>query len=244
MIKNFIENQEFNHFEDLAKEWWLQNGKFKILHTITPLRIKYIKKNIKTSFKNNQKRKNYFKNLEILDLGCGGGLVCEPLSRLQAKVTGIDFVNKNIKIAKQHAKKSSLKINYIKQDLSSLNLNQKYDLILLLEVIEHLDNWKNIVSYCLKHLKPGGRIIFSTINRTLFSKFFAIYITEKLLKWVPRNTHTYNKLVKPEELKNFLENKKMKIIDITGLFFNPITQHWSLNKKKTKINYFCTAEKI
>ena len=243
MINKINENKEFNHFHDLSNQWWNPEGKFKILHSITPLRIYYIKKNIINCHKIKDKKKP-FSNLDILDLGCGGGLVCEPLSRLQAKVTGIDFVNKNIKIAKQHAKKSNLKINYIKQDLSSLYLDQKYDLILLLEVIEHIDNWKNIVSYCLKHLKPGGRIIFSTINRTLFSKFFAIYITEKLLKWVPRNTHTYNKLVKPEELKNFLENKKMKIIDFTGLFFNPITQQWSLNKKKTKINYFCTAEKI
>ncbi len=244
MINKINENKEFDHFQDLANEWWHPEGKFKILHTITPLRINYIKKNVKNYQKNKNIKNIPFFNLDILDLGCGGGLICEPLCRLGANVTGVDFVTKNIKVAKQHALKSNLDIEYFKQDLSSLNLKKKYDVILLLEVIEHLDNWKKIITRSLKYLKPKGRIIFSSINRTITSKIFAIFLTEQILHWIPKKTHTYNKLVKPEELILFIEKNKMKTINTTGLFFNPITREWSLNNKKMKINYFCTAEKI
>ena len=183
-------------------------------------------------------------NIDILDLGCGGGLVCEPLTRLGANVTGVDFVKENIEIAKKHAIKSNLNIQYIKQNLSSLHLNKKYDVILLLEVIEHIDNWKKIISKSIKHLKPKGRMVFSSINRTILSKILAIFLAEQILYWVPKKTHTYSKLIKPEELMSFIENNKMKTIDITGLVFNPIIWEWSLNKNKTQINYFFTAEKI
>ena len=243
MMNKIKENKEFNHFQDLSNQWWNPEGKFKILHSITPLRIYYIKKNVINRYKIKDKKKPLF-NLDILDLGCGGGLVCEPLTRLGAKVTGVDFVTKNIEVARQHAIKSNLNIQYTKQNLSSFHLKKKYDVILLLEVIEHLDNWKKIISKNIKLLKPKGRMIFSSINRTILSKILAIFLTEQILCWVPKKTHTYSKLIKPEELMSFIENNKMKTIDITGLVFNPIIREWSLNKNKTKINYFFTAEKI
>ena len=239
MMNKINENSEFNHFKELANQWWLQNGKFKILHEITPLRIEYIKKSIKT-----KKNRNILNNLEILDLGCGGGLICEPLARLGAKVTGIDFIKQNIDIAKKHATKSNLKIVYFKQDLTSLKLDQKYDLILLFEVIEHIEHWKKIIKKCKKYLKSDGKIIFSTINRTLLSKIFAIYFSENILKWVPKKTHIYNKLIKPEELIDFLKEINMNTVDVTGLVYNPIIREWKLKKNLTKINYFCTAENI
>ena len=243
MINKINENKEFNHFHDLSNQWWNPEGKFKILHSITPLRIYYIKKNIINCHKIKDKKKP-FSNLDILDLGCGGGLVCEPLSRLGANVTGVDFVKKNIEVAKRHAIKSKLNIEYIKQNLSSLRLKKKYDVIILLEVIEHLDNWQKIISKCIKFLKPKGRMIFSSINRTILSKILAIFIAEQILCWVPKKTHSYDKLIKPEELISFMENNKMKSIDITGLVFNPIVREWSFNKNNTKINYFFTSEKI
>ena len=157
MSNKSSKNKEFNHFSKIAKEWWLPNGKFKILHEITPLRIKYILKMI------NQKK---IKDLKILDLGCGGGLTCEPLARLEAKVTGIDFVKQNIEVAKNHARISKLKINYIHDDLDSLKFKKKYDIILLLEILEHLDNWKSLIPKIKNILKPNGFLVISTINKT------------------------------------------------------------------------------
>ena len=244
MRKKIDKNIEFNHFQELSNEWWEQNGKFKVLHRLTPLRINYIKNNIKLVHNKVTKYNKILKGLEILDLGCGGGLVCEPLARLGANVTGIDFVKNNIKTAKLHAKNSKLKINYINQDLFSIKLSKKFDIILMLEIIEHLNDWEDGVNKILKNLKPKGKIIFSTINRTLHSKIFAIFIAEKVLKWVPKNTHNYEKLIKPKELTVFLEKSNMKVLDVTGIIYNPIAREWFLNKKMTKINYFCTAQKI
>ena len=237
MIKNTNQNTEFTHFQDLSSEWWLENGKFKILHTITPLRIEYIKDKI-------GKNKNSFKNIDILDLGCGGGLTCEPLCRLKSNVTGIDFISNNIKVAKEHAKESKLKIKYINQDISSLHLTEKYDLILMLELVEHLDNWKLVIENSLQFLKPKGKIIISTINRTFFSNILAIHVAENILKWVPKKTHTFKKFIKPEELTEFLKRKKMKIIDTTGLIYNPISRNWNFNKKKIKYKLFLYCSKI
>ena len=232
MNKKSLKNQEFDHFTSIAKEWWEPKGKFKILHRILPIRMEYILQNI-------EKRK--IAKLDILDLGCGGGLTCEALARLNANVTGIDFVRENIEIAKDHANQSKLKINYILDDINSINLKKKYDLILMLEIIEHLDRWDTLISKIKKNLKPKGTIIFSTINRTQISKIFAIFIAENILKWVPKKTHDYNKLVTTEELKNTLTKNDFRIKNITGLNFNPLTKEWKLNKNVFPINYFCTA---
>ena len=175
MIKKTSKIQEYKNFEKIATEWWKPKGKFKILHEILPTRIEYIKSNLKN--KNIEK-------LEILDLGCGGGLTCEPLARLKAKVTGIDFVKENIEVAKNHAKLSNLKINYITQDLDKLNIKNKYDVILILEVIEHLDDWGKLILNIKKNLKPKGKIIISTINKNYLSKIFAIYVAENILKCI------------------------------------------------------------
>ena len=236
MIKNTRKTSEFDHFTDLANEWWDQKGKFKILHSITPLRIKYIRNIIAGHSKKN--------NLEILDLGCGGGLVCEPLSRLGANVTGVDFVLSNIKVAKLHAKKSNLNIKYLHQDLNNLKIKKKYDLILMLEILEHIDNWEKLIKKVKKNLKSNGKIIISTINRNIYSQFFAIFMAEEILRWIPKKTHTYNKLIKPNELTYVLKKNKFDILDITGLTYKPISMEWSLNKNNYKINYFCSALNI
>ena len=230
MSKKTSKKQEFDHFSKLAAEWWKKDGEFKILHQIMPLRIQYILDNIKK-----------IENLDILDLGCGGGLTCEPLSRLKANVTGIDFIKENINIAKKHALKSNLNIKYIHADLEALNIKKKYDLILMLEVIEHIDNWEQYISQIKKNLRPNGSIIFSSINKTQLSKFFAIYVAENLLNWIPKNTHNFNKLVSPKKLEKILIQNNFIIKNITGMNFNPFTRQWTLIKNVYPINYFCTA---
>ena len=231
MNKKTSKIQEFKQFSKISSEWWDPKGKFKILHRITPLRINYIIKNIQKDIK----------NLDILDLGCGGGLTCEPLAKLGGKVTGIDFIKENIKIAKQHSNKFNLKINYIHDDLDVMILNKKYDVILMLELIEHVENWEHLILKIKKNLNPKGTIIFSTINQNIFSKFFGIFVAENILKWVPKNTHDYNKLIKPQKLKSFLIKNNFKIKDTTGMNYNFFIREWELNKNLLPINYFCTA---
>ena len=233
MNKNISKNQEFDNFNEIASEWWLPKGKFRILHKILPLRLKYILNNI---------NKKSIKSLEILDLGCGGGLTCEPLAKLGANVTGVDFVKKNIEVARIHADKSNLKINYINGDIDKINLKKKYDVILILEVLEHLDNYEKLIIDIKKNLKPNGILILSTINQTILAKIFGIYMAENILNWVPKNTHDYNKLIKPNDLKKILLKNNFKLMNLNGMNFNPITREWALSKDIFPINYFCSAK--
>ena len=232
-MKSKIKNTEYEVFNKLSEEWWDENGKFKVLHQIRQIRIKYIL---------NQFKNKKIKNLDILDLGCGGGLVCEPLSRLGANVTGIDFVKNNISVAKLHAKQKKLNITYINDNVEKLNFTKKFDLIILFEVLEHLEDWKKFLIKINKSLKSNGLIIISTINRTLISKYLAIYFAENILKWIPKGTHNHNKFIKPNEIKKCLESYNLKLKNIKGLVFNPIKYEWELSDF-TKINFFCTYSK-
>ena len=227
-------NEEFAFFNQLSDEWWNENGKFKILHQIKSHRMSYILDQI-----NNRN----IRNLKILDVGCGGGIICEPLARLGAKVTGIDFAPNNIIAAKIHSKKNKLKIKYINKDIEKSKLDEKFDIILMFEVLEHLDNWKKTIKNIKKNLNKNGLIIISTINRNLLSKLFAINIAENILHWIPKGTHDYNKLIKPEELKKILLKEKFNFNNIKGLVFNPLNREWKLSKNYM-INYFCTANLI
>ena len=227
-------NEEFAFFNQLSDEWWNENGKFKILHQIKSHRMSYILDQI-----NNRN----IRNLKILDVGCGGGIICEPLARLGAKVTGIDFAPNNIIAAKIHSKKNKLKINYINKDIEKSKLDEKFDIILMFEVLEHLDNWKKTIKTIKKNLNKNGLIIISTINRNLLSKIFAINIAENILNWIPKGTHDYNKLIKPEELEKILLKEKFNLNNIKGLVFNPLNREWKLSKNYM-INYFCTASLI
>ena len=227
-------NEEFAFFNQLSDEWWNENGKFKILHQIKSHRMSYIL---------DQLDNRNITNLKILDVGCGGGIICEPLARLGAKVTGIDFAPNNIMAAKIHSKKNKLKINYLNKDIEKSKLDEKFDIILMFEVLEHLDNWKKTIKNIKKNLNKNGLIIISTINRNLLSKLFAINIAENILHWIPKGTHDYNKLIKPEELKKILLKEKFNFNNIKGLVFNPLNREWKLSKNYM-INYFCTASFI
>ena len=227
-------NEEFTLFNELSDEWWNENGKFKILHQIKSHRMTYILDQIGN---------RDIKNLKILDVGCGGGIICEPLARLGAKVTGVDFAPNNIETAKLHSKRNNLKINYIYKDIEKSKLDEKFDIILMFEVLEHLDDWKKTIKNIKKNLNKNGMIIISTINRNLLSKLFAIDIAENILNWIPKGTHDYNKLIKPEELKIILTKENFHFNNIKGLVFDPLNREWKLSNNYL-INYFCSANLI
>jgi 2-polyprenyl-6-hydroxyphenyl methylase/3-demethylubiquinone-9 3-methyltransferase len=222
---------EFDHFSRLAREWWSKNGQFKTLHDIQPFRIKYIQGVINKSKLNKTK---------ILDIGCGGGLISEGVSKLGADVTGIDFVKENIKVAKMHAKKNNLNINYIVKDFEKEKITSKFDVIIIFEVLEHLNDWELFLKKIRLNLKKNGILIISTINKNLISKFFTLDIAENFLKWIPLNTHNYYKFIKPEELEFFLSTNNFKQIKFKGLTYDPIKLNWKLSES-TKINYFCSC---
>ena len=222
-------NKEFKHFDKLSKEWWDENGDFKVLHQIRPIRIKYILNQLDSNIK----------NIDVLDLGCGGGLVSEPLARLGANVTGIDFVENNIKVAKLHSKKKNLNIKYISKDIENLDIKKKFDLIIMFEILEHLDDWEKFLKKIKINLKKNGKIIISTINRNIISKYIAIYFAENILRWIPKGTHNYNKFIQPDEIRDCMIKNNLSFQNIEGLIFDPINLDWRLSKN-TNINYFCT----
>ena len=229
-----LKTSEFDHFSELASEWWLENGKFKILHQIQPIRIKYIQDVI-----NKQK----LHKIKILDLGCGGGLISEALSKLGANVTGIDFVEDNINAAKIHAKENNLKINYKTLNFENEKINSKFDVIVIFEVLEHLSNWKSFIEKIQSNLNPNGILIMSTINRNLLSKFLAIDLAENFLKWIPNNTHNYHKFIQPKELEHILLRNNFEKINFKGLKYNPIKNKWLISKN-IKVNFFCSCKLI
>ena len=237
-----INKEEIQKFSNLANEWWDVNGKFKPLHMFNPIRIEYITENIKKHFKTPKNKRDFLDGLHILDIGCGGGLISEPMARLGANVTGIDASEKNINIAKLHAKKSGLKINYLTASPENLNEKEKFDIILNLEIVEHVDNVSLYIKSCSKLLKKNGLMFTATLNRSLISYIKAIIGAEYLLRWLPIGTHDWNKFIKPEELENFLSQEEFLTIDIKGLKFNPFLKKWK-RSKDLSVNYIITSFK-
>ncbi len=228
-----IKNSEYELFDKLSAEWWDENGKFRILHQIRPIRIQYILDQLKD---------RNIEKLNILDVGCGGGLVSESLSKLGANVTGVDFVKKNIEIANNHSNRKKLKVKYLHADIEHLKIKSKFDVIVMFEILEHLVDWKKFILNIKNNLKKNGIIIISTINRNLISKMTAIYLAENVLNWIPKGTHSYDKFIQPEEIEKFMKSNNFKFNSIKGLVFNPIELNWKLSKN-TNVNYFCTYYK-
>ena len=239
---NTINKEEINKFTKMADEWWNPEGKFKPLHKFNPIRIKYIKDNVISHFKKN-KKKNSLKGLEFLDIGCGGGLLSEPFARLGANITGIDASNKNIKIAKIHSKKSNLKINYICSSPENLNLNKKFDVVLNMEVVEHIEDLNFFISKSGKFLKKNGLMFVATLNKTLKSYIFAILGAEYVLRWLPIGTHEWEKFVEPSNLINIATKNNLKIDKIDGIKYNPILDQWKVSKD-TSVNYISKFIKV
>ena len=237
-----VNKKEIEKFSQMAAEWWDPEGKFKPLHKFNPIRIKYIKDNIIYSFKLKSKEKPLQK-INILDIGCGGGLLSEPMARLGANVTGIDASDKNIKIAKLHAKKNKLNINYFCSSPEKLKIKKKFDVILNMEIIEHVEDINFFIKSCSKLLKKNGLMFVATLNKTLKSYVFAIIGAEYVLRWLPIGTHDWEKFVKPEDLKNILSKNNLKIEKIDGMNFDIFKDEWNISKD-TSINYIAKSLKV
>ena len=239
-----INKQEIQKFSKLADEWWDVNGKFKPLHMFNPIRIEYIIEKIKLHFNISKEMKNnrYLENLKILDIGCGGGLISEPLSRLGGKVTGIDASEKNVKVAKLHAKKNNLKIRYLQNSPEKFEEYNSYDIILNLEIVEHVDDINLYIKSCEKLLKKNGLMFTATINRTFTSYVKAIIGAEYVLRWLPIGTHEWSKFIKPEELENYLNKNNFNTIDVKGLEFNPLFRKWK-RSDDFSVNYIICSKK-
>jgi len=237
-----INKEEIQKFSNLASEWWDVNGKFKPLHMFNPIRIEYILDEISKHFKINREGKILLKNLKILDIGCGGGLISEPMARLGGDVTGIDASEKNIKIASLHSKENNLKINYLNKSPEQLKEKEKFDIILNLEIVEHVNNLDLYLKYCKDLLKKNGLMFTATINRTLTSYVKAILGAEYILRWLPIGTHDWNKFIKPEELQKKLADKKFLTNNIKGLEFNPIFNKWK-KSENLSVNYIICSFK-
>jgi len=237
-----INKEEIQKFSRLADEWWDVDGKFKPLHMFNPIRIEYITNMVKQHFKIDNDKANFLSGLNILDIGCGGGLISEPMTRLGGEVTGIDASEKNINIAKMHSKKSKLKINYLNKSPEELRNTDQFDIILNLEIVEHVENVNFYIESCYKLLKKGGIMFTATLNRSLMSYLKAIIGAEYVLRWLPIGTHDWNKFIKPEELEKFLNDKKFHTLDISGLEFNPITSKWK-KSDNLSVNYIVSSSK-
>jgi|TARA_B100001057_G_scaffold151884_1_gene151916 2-polyprenyl-6-hydroxyphenyl methylase/3-demethylubiquinone-9 3-methyltransferase len=238
-----INKEEIQKFSSLAEEWWDVKGKFKPLHMFNPIRIEYITQMIKKHFEISDKNMNPFNELKILDIGCGGGLISEPMARLGANVTGIDASEKNIKIAKIHSKENNLKINYINSSPERLKEKEEFDIILNLEIIEHVENVELYIDSCNKLLKKGGLMFTATLNRTVVSYIKAIVGAEYILRWLPIGTHDWNKFIRPEELEKKLSVANFKTIEVKGLEFNPFKKKWK-KSDNLSVNYIICSSKI
>tara|TARA_B100001250_G_scaffold405332_1_gene422655 strand:- start:1035 stop:1763 length:729 start_codon:yes stop_codon:yes gene_type:complete len=235
MKNNTINKKEIEKFSKMAEEWWDPIGKFKPLHKFNPIRIKYIKDNLIKDFDLKNKKKP-LSGLKILDIGCGGGLLSEPMARLGANVTGIDPSSKNIKVAKHHLKKSKLNIKYFECSPERFNSNSKFDVILNMEIIEHVENVDTFIKQSSRFLNKQGVMFIATLNQTLKSYLFAIIGAEYILRWLPIGTHEWEKFVKPEDLIKICEKNSLKLKQINGMNFNPITDKWNITTDKS-VNY-------
>jgi len=240
---NTVDKTEIEKFSKLAKDWWNPNGKFKPLHVFNPSRISFIKEKLIVHFKLNPNNQKPLKNLKILDIGCGGGLLCEPLNRLGAKVTGIDASNNNIEVAKLHAKEMNLNVDYICCSPENLNIENKFDVILNMEVIEHVSNTDLFISNCSKLIKKNGIMFVATINQNLKSYIFAILGAEYILRWLPIGTHDWNKFLTPENLEIITKKNNFLSDETIGMKFNIISKKW-YRSKDSSINYISTFLKI
>ena len=220
-----------NIFDELSGEWWNETGNFEALHAFNPLRIKFILNSVGKTIK----------SLNILDVGCGGGILCEPLVRLGANVTGIDENKKAILVAKEHAKKMNLKINYIEGNITDINLHKKFDIITCMEVLEHVQSVDLLINGLKEYLKNGGFFIGSTINQTIISYLAAIFFAEEVLKIVPKNTHQWVKFVKPNKLKRELLRNDFSNISFQGVFYNFLKKKWNYVNTE-KINYLFSSK--
>ena len=237
-----INKKEIEKFSKIANEWWNPEGKFMPLHKFNPVRIKYIKDNIIKNFKISSKSFP-LKNINILDIGCGGGLLSEPICRLGANVTAIDASLKNIEVAKYHSKKNKLNINYICGSPDKLKIKKKFDVVLNMEIVEHVEDINLFLKKSSQLLKKNGLMFVATLNKTLKSYIFAIVGAEYILRWLPIGTHDWDKFITPHNLIRFSKKNNLKLDKLDGIKFNLFTDKWQISEDKS-INYISIFKKI
>lgn len=236
-----VDQDELDKFAAMADAWWDPVGKFKPLHDFNPVRVTYLRDQLCNYFKRDVGDFAAYKGLRILDIGCGGGILSEPLARLGGYVTGIDPEIKNIHVAKAHAAQMNLDIDYRAMTIEALaDTKDMFDVVLAMEVVEHVNDVQAFLKTCTKVLKPGGLMVVATLNRTLKSFMLAKVGAEYILRWLPVGTHDWNKFVRPSEITNPLQQSGLKIHEIKGVSFNPLRRQWSLSDD-TAVNYMVVA---
>lgn len=235
-----IDPQEVEKFSAMADEWWDLNGKFKPLHKFNPIRIKYLKQHIIKHFDLDDS----LEGIEILDVGCGGGLISEPFAKMKAKVKGIDASEKNIMIAKTHAKESDIKIDYEATSSDELvKKNKQYDVVFALEIIEHVADVKSFIKNCAALAKPGGLVFIATLNRTAKSLLLAKFGAEYILRWLPIGTHDWNKFLKPSQINVPADKYDLDLNEIMGFNYNLFKDEWKMDAKDLDVNYIMMFDK-
>lgn len=241
--RSTIDQAEVDRFSAMAAEWWDPKGKFRPLHKFNPVRLTYLRDRIADNFGRDATAPQPLKGLRILDIGCGGGLLSEPMARMGADVVGADASEKNIMIARTHAAGSGVAVDYRAVTAESLaEAGETFDVVLNMEVVEHVADVDFFMSTCASMVRPGGLMFVATINRTMKAAALAIFAAENILRWLPRGTHQYEKLVRPEELERPITASGMTVTDRTGVFFNPLSNQWNLSKDMD-VNYMIAARR-
>ena len=239
-----VDQAEVDRFSAMAREWWDPNGKFKPLHQMNPCRLHYITSQISAEFDRNLTQPHPFAGLRILDIGCGGGLLSEPMARLGATVVGADAAERNIPVAKLHAEQSGLTIDYRNTTAEALaEAGEQFDIVLNMEVVEHVADPLAYLTACQHLLKPGGLMICSTLNRNAKSFAMAIVGAEWVMRWLPKGTHDWQKFITPEELYDLIRRAGLTPVDRKGMVFNPISWSWSLSDRDLSVNYVTASVK-
>ena len=242
MSVSTVDPAEVAKFEAMAAEWWDPNGKFKPLHMLNPCRLDYIVGQIAAEFGRDPAAERPFAGLRLLDIGCGGGLLSEPMARLGAEVVGADAAARNIPVARIHAQQSGLDIDYrhtTAEDMAAAG--ERFDVVLNMEVVEHVADPLAYLTACHDLLKPGGLMVCSTLNRNPKSYLMAIIGAEHVMRWLPRGTHEWKKFITPDELYDLLRRAGMDPVDRKGMVFNPLSWSWSLSERDLSVNYATTS---
>lgn len=243
-MQTTIDPAEVAKFEAMAAEWWDPKGKFKPLHLMNPCRLDYITQQIAAEYGRDLKQPRPFAGLRILDIGCGGGLLSEPMARLGATVVGADAAARNIPVAQVHAEQMGLTIDYrvtTAEDLAALG--ERFDVVLNMEVVEHVADPQAYLTACHDLLKPGGIMICSTLNRNPQSFMMAIIGAEWVMRWLPKGTHDWSKFITPDELYSLISRAGLVALDRKGMVFNPVTWSWHLSARDLSVNYVTTSRR-